>query len=95
MSSENLDIEIVKENVSFSYKSGGSIPVNAGSKEPAPGECATCAPNKQSREINIKIDKKDDDNNAINVINNFQSNITFGLSVFMICATFGIISRNL
>jgi hypothetical protein len=93
MSSENLDIEIAKENVSFSYKSGGSIPVNAGSKETAPGECATCAP--QSREINIKIDKKGDNNDAINMINNFQSNITFGLSVFMICATFGIISRNL
>lgn len=91
--SENLDIEIAKENITLSYKSG-TVPVGAGSKE------------EFNRQINIKIeDKKDcqecqqDRRESMEEFlikqNSIQNSLMVGFSIFMMCATFGMMAKHI
>lgn len=91
---ENVDIEIAKENILLSYKSG-NIPLSAGSKE------------EFQRQINIKIEdkkdcqechdriKKEDESSIFTNNNNINNNIMMGFSVFIMCATFGMIAKHI
>lgn len=102
--SENLDIEILDENITLSFKQTSGVPQNAGSKESAnktPKEKDVQNEQKEevNRQINIKIEKSCNKECKEEYLNNFNNNahhnIMMGFSVFIMCATFGMIAKHI
>jgi hypothetical protein len=106
--SENLDIEILDENITLSFKQTSGIPQNAGSKESASQtpkekeeqkEGQNGQKEEMNRQINIKIEKSCDkqckEEYYFNTHNNTHNSIMMGFSVFIMCATFGMMAKHI